>query len=75
MFKKSKDPKVIAKKIYHKPIDYEKLNRLTDDFGKRLYPQQELSAEQAFWFHVLNPTIEPSYTPPVIVDVSSELSK
>ncbi|GJU74928.1 hypothetical protein Tco_1266333 [Tanacetum coccineum] len=37
--------------------------------------EQELSAEQAFWFHTLNPTIEPSYTPPVIVDVPSELPK
>ncbi|GJX99368.1 retrovirus-related pol polyprotein from transposon TNT 1-94 [Tanacetum coccineum] len=35
----------------------------------------ELSAEQAFWFHTLNPTIEPSYTPPIIVDVPSELPK
>ncbi|GJT76052.1 hypothetical protein Tco_1042777 [Tanacetum coccineum] len=42
---------------------------------KRFTPQQELSAEQAFWFHILNPTIEPSYTPPVIVDVPSELPK
>ncbi|GJZ37522.1 retrovirus-related pol polyprotein from transposon TNT 1-94 [Tanacetum coccineum] len=42
---------------------------------KRFSPQQELSAEQAFWFHILNPTIEPSYTPPVIVDVPSELPK
>ncbi|GJT95308.1 hypothetical protein Tco_1090826 [Tanacetum coccineum] len=48
---------------------------LTGDFGKRFSPQQELSAEQAFWFHTLNPTIEPSYTPPVIVDVPSELPK
>ncbi|GKB10379.1 retrovirus-related pol polyprotein from transposon TNT 1-94 [Tanacetum coccineum] len=49
--------------------------RLTEDFGKRFSPQQELSAEQAFWFHILNPTIEPPYTPPVIVDVPSELPK
>ncbi|GJX39543.1 hypothetical protein Tco_0252846 [Tanacetum coccineum] len=27
MFEKAKDPEVIAKKISHKPIDYEKLNR------------------------------------------------
>ncbi|GJY60312.1 hypothetical protein Tco_0460969 [Tanacetum coccineum] len=73
MFEKAKDPKVIAKKISHKPIDYEKLNSLTDDFGKRFSPQQELLAEQVFWFHTINPTIEPSYTPPVIVDVPSEL--
>ncbi|GJR68239.1 hypothetical protein Tco_0014304 [Tanacetum coccineum] len=34
MSKKAKDPEVIAKKISHKPIDYEKLNRLTKDFEK-----------------------------------------
>nr|GEY13074.1 hypothetical protein [Tanacetum cinerariifolium] len=75
MSKKEKDPEVIVKKISHKPIDYEKLNRLTDDFGKKISPQQELLAEQVFWFHILNPTIESSYTPPVIVDVPSELPK
>ncbi|GJR85433.1 retrovirus-related pol polyprotein from transposon TNT 1-94 [Tanacetum coccineum] len=75
MFEKAKDPEVIAKKISHKTIDYEKLNSLTDDFGKRFSPQQELSAKQAFWFHKLNPTIEPSFTPLVIVDVPSELPK
>ncbi|GJS60257.1 retrovirus-related pol polyprotein from transposon TNT 1-94 [Tanacetum coccineum] len=69
------DPEVIAKKISHKPLDYDNLNSLTDDFEKRFSPQQELSAEQAFWFHTLNPTIEPSYSPPVIVDVPSELPK
>ncbi|GKB98058.1 reverse transcriptase domain-containing protein [Tanacetum coccineum] len=69
MSEKAKDPEVIAKKISHKPIDYEKLNSLTDDFEKHFSPQQELSAEQAFWFHILNPSIEPSYSPPVIVDV------
>ncbi|GJU73204.1 hypothetical protein Tco_1264609 [Tanacetum coccineum] len=47
---------------------------LTEDFGKRFSPEQELSAEQTFWFHKLNPTIEPPYTPPVIVDVPNELS-
>ncbi|GKB85276.1 hypothetical protein Tco_0957548 [Tanacetum coccineum] len=75
MSKKAKDPDVIAKKISHKPIDYEKLNRLTEDFRKHFTPQQELSAEQAFLFHILNPTIKPSYIPPVIVDVPSELPK
>ncbi|GJR66947.1 hypothetical protein Tco_0013012 [Tanacetum coccineum] len=75
MSEKAKDPKVIAKKISHKPIDYENLNSLTDDFEKRFSPQQELSAEQAFWFHILNPSIESSFTPPVIVEVPSELPK
>ncbi|GJX73440.1 retrovirus-related pol polyprotein from transposon TNT 1-94 [Tanacetum coccineum] len=75
MSEKVKDPKVIQQKISHKPIDYEKLNRLIDDFGKCFSPQQELSAEQAFWLRISNPSIEPSYTPPVIVDVPSELPK
>ncbi|GJT62776.1 hypothetical protein Tco_1006309 [Tanacetum coccineum] len=69
-YEKAKDLEVIAKKIAHKPIDYEKLNRLTEDFGKCFSPQQELSA-----CAVDNSTIEPSYTPPVIVDVPSELPK
>nr|GEX28747.1 hypothetical protein [Tanacetum cinerariifolium] len=72
MYEKAKDPQVIANKISHKPIDYEKLNRLTVDFGKRFTPQQELSAEQAFWLCISNPTIESS-SPPVRVEVPSEL--
>ncbi|GJV43012.1 hypothetical protein Tco_1427548 [Tanacetum coccineum] len=75
MSEKEKDPEVIGKKISHKPIDYENLNSLTDDFEKCFSPQQELSAEQAFWFHILNPSIESSFTPPVIVEVPSELPK
>nr|GEY84656.1 retrovirus-related Pol polyprotein from transposon TNT 1-94 [Tanacetum cinerariifolium] len=50
-------------------------SRLTDDFGKRFTLQQELSAEQAFWLRISNPTIESSSTPPVKVEVSSELPK
>ncbi|GKB13195.1 hypothetical protein Tco_0847118 [Tanacetum coccineum] len=75
MFEKAKDPEVIAKKISHKPIDYEKLNSLIEDFVTHFSPQQELSAEQAFWFHTFNPSIELSYSPPIIVDVPSELPK
>ncbi|GKF35956.1 hypothetical protein Tco_0112714, partial [Tanacetum coccineum] len=75
MSKKEKDPKAIKQNISHKHIDYENLNRLTEDFGKRFTPQQELSAEQAFWLRISNPTIESSYTPPVKVEVPSELPK
>ncbi|GKF56105.1 hypothetical protein Tco_0166445, partial [Tanacetum coccineum] len=53
-FEKAKDPEVIAKKISHKPIDYEKLNSLIEDFETRFSPQQELSVEQAFWFKIYN---------------------
>nr|GEV81374.1 retrovirus-related Pol polyprotein from transposon TNT 1-94 [Tanacetum cinerariifolium] len=48
--------------------------RLTGDFGKRFTPQQELSAEQAFWLHISIPTIESSL-PPVRVEVPIELPK
>ncbi|GJZ44626.1 hypothetical protein Tco_0591881 [Tanacetum coccineum] len=75
MSKKAKDPEVINKNISHKPIDYEKLNRLSEDFGKRFTPQQEMDAEQAFWFRLSNPTIESSNPPPVKVEVPSELPK
>ncbi|GJS34714.1 hypothetical protein Tco_0533096 [Tanacetum coccineum] len=72
---KAKNPEVIAKKISHKPIDYANLNSLINDFETRFSPQQELSTEQAFWFHIHNPSIESSYTPPLIIKVPSELPK
>ncbi|GJT75955.1 hypothetical protein Tco_1042680, partial [Tanacetum coccineum] len=75
MFEKAKDPGVINKNISHKPIDYEKLNRLSKDFGKHFTPQQEMDAKQAFWFRISNPTIESSNPPPVKVEVPSELPK
>nr|GEU84682.1 hypothetical protein [Tanacetum cinerariifolium] len=48
MSKKEKDLEAVKQNISHKPIDYEKLHRLTDDSGKHFTPQQELLAEQAF---------------------------
>nr|GEV58612.1 hypothetical protein [Tanacetum cinerariifolium] len=74
MSEKAKDHEVIAKKISHKPIDYENLNRLTDDFGKRFTSQQELLAEQAFWLRISNPAFESSL-PPIRMEVPSELPK
>ncbi|GKF02120.1 hypothetical protein Tco_0029043, partial [Tanacetum coccineum] len=60
MSEKAKDPKTIDKNISHKPIDYEKLNRLSEDFEKRFTPQQEMDAEQVFWLSISNPTSKPS---------------
>ncbi|GKC90655.1 integrase, catalytic region, zinc finger, CCHC-type containing protein [Tanacetum coccineum] len=48
---------------------------LSEDFGKRFTPQQEMDAEQAFWFRISNPTIKSSSPPPVKVEVPSELPK
>ncbi|GJV63379.1 hypothetical protein Tco_1474207 [Tanacetum coccineum] len=75
MSKKEKDPEAIKQKISHKPIDYEKLNRLSEDFGKHFTLQQELAVKQAFWRRISNPTIESSNKPPVKVEVPSELPK
>ncbi|GKB64972.1 hypothetical protein Tco_0921158, partial [Tanacetum coccineum] len=75
MSKKEKDPEAIKQNISHKPIDYEKLNRLSDDFGKRFTPQQELSAEQAFWLRMSNPTSKPSDASHVKIEAPKELPK
>ncbi|GJU02199.1 hypothetical protein Tco_1112537, partial [Tanacetum coccineum] len=75
MSEKAKDLEVINKDISHKPIDYEKLNRLTEDFGKRFTPQQELSAEQAFWLRMSDPTSKPSDALPVKIEALKELPK
>ncbi|GJY36745.1 hypothetical protein Tco_0422123 [Tanacetum coccineum] len=72
---KKKDLEVIKQNISHKPIDYEKLNRLSKDFGKRFTPQQELSAKQAFWLHMSNPTSKPSDASPVKIEAPKELPK
>ncbi|GJW95249.1 integrase, catalytic region, zinc finger, CCHC-type containing protein [Tanacetum coccineum] len=75
MSEKEKDPEAIKQNISHKPIDYEKLNRLSEDFGKRFTPQQELSAEQAFWLRMSNPTSKPSDASPVKIEAPKELPK
>ncbi|GJS64927.1 hypothetical protein Tco_0679491 [Tanacetum coccineum] len=75
MSEKEKDPKVIKQNISHKPIDYEKLNRLSDDFGKCFTPQQELSAKQAFWLRMSNPTSKPSDASPVKIEAPKVLPK
>ncbi|GKE73156.1 hypothetical protein Tco_1535197, partial [Tanacetum coccineum] len=75
MSEKAKDPEVINKNISHKPIDYEKLNRLTEDFGKRFTPQHELSAEHAFWLGMSDPTSKPSDALPIKIEASKELPK
>nr|GEV64193.1 hypothetical protein [Tanacetum cinerariifolium] len=72
---KEKDPEAVKQNISHKIIDYEKLNRLTEDFGKRFTLQQELSAEQAFWLRMSDPTSKPSDALPVKIEAPKELPK
>ncbi|GJS61525.1 hypothetical protein Tco_0656309 [Tanacetum coccineum] len=73
MSEKEKDLEAIKQNISHKPIDYDKLNRLTEDFRKRFTPQQELSAEQAFWLRMSDPTSKPSDALPVKIEAPKEL--
>ncbi|GJZ80291.1 hypothetical protein Tco_0645285 [Tanacetum coccineum] len=42
---------------------------------KCLKKAKGIMVKQAFWFHILNPSIEYSCTPPVIMEVPSELPK
>ncbi|GJU29055.1 hypothetical protein Tco_1172644 [Tanacetum coccineum] len=55
MLAKQNDPVSKEKKVNTTPINYVELNRLSEDFGKRFVPQQELSAEQAFWLQTSHP--------------------
>ncbi|GJZ54788.1 hypothetical protein Tco_0609981 [Tanacetum coccineum] len=52
-----------------------RLKILSDDFGKRFTPQQELLAEQAFWLRMSNPTSKPSDASPVKIEAPKELPK
>nr|GEW43856.1 hypothetical protein [Tanacetum cinerariifolium] len=76
MLLKQSDPLVLEKKINIKPINYAVLNQLSKDFGKHFVPQQELlSAEQAFWSQMSNPSTDSFGASPVKVHIPSELPK
>ncbi|GKA69343.1 retrovirus-related pol polyprotein from transposon TNT 1-94 [Tanacetum coccineum] len=76
MLDKQNDPISIEKKIKISPIDYSKLNKIKEDFGKRFVTKKELSAEQAFWLKhsSLSETPVTSHTP-VRIEAPSELPK
>ncbi|GJX19785.1 hypothetical protein Tco_0222462 [Tanacetum coccineum] len=48
---------------------------LSEYFGKRLTPQQEMDAEQAFWLRISNPTNKPSDASPVKIKAPKEIPK
>nr|GEU85253.1 integrase, catalytic region, zinc finger, CCHC-type, peptidase aspartic, catalytic [Tanacetum cinerariifolium] len=75
MSKKEMDPEAIKDKISNKPIDYVKINKLYEDFGKHLVPQQELTADEAFWYHILNPSTKSSDALPIKIEAPKELPK
>ncbi|GJY12443.1 retrovirus-related pol polyprotein from transposon TNT 1-94 [Tanacetum coccineum] len=71
MSEKVKDPEAIKQNVSHKPIDYVKLNQLSEDFEKCFVPQMEMSTEQAYWLPISSPTSET----PVQIEVPAELPK
>nr|GEU48555.1 hypothetical protein [Tanacetum cinerariifolium] len=68
MLNKQNDPILIKQKINISPIDYSKLNKMSEDFGKRFVTKKELSAEQAFWLKTLVRIEAPSELPKCSVD-------
>ncbi|GJS53905.1 putative reverse transcriptase domain-containing protein [Tanacetum coccineum] len=75
MLLKQSDPKVLEKKVNIKPINYAELNRLSEDFGKRFVPQQDLFDEQAFRLLTSHPNTEQSASSPVKIEAPRELPK
>nr|GEV57233.1 integrase, catalytic region, zinc finger, CCHC-type, peptidase aspartic, catalytic [Tanacetum cinerariifolium] len=76
MLDKQNDSISNENKIKISPIDYSKLNKIKEDFGKRLVAQKELSAKQAFWLKhsFFSKTPVTSHTP-VRIEAPSELPK
>nr|GEV18801.1 retrovirus-related Pol polyprotein from transposon TNT 1-94 [Tanacetum cinerariifolium] len=76
MLDKQNDLISIEKNIKISTIDYSKLNKIKEDFGKRFVTQKELSTEQAFWLKhpSLSETLVTSHTP-VRIEPPSELPK
>nr|GEV88139.1 retrovirus-related Pol polyprotein from transposon TNT 1-94 [Tanacetum cinerariifolium] len=70
MLLKQSEQMVLKQKVNIKPINYDELNRLSEDFGKRFVPQQELSDEQA-----LHPNTDQSASSPVKIKAPREFSK
>ncbi|GKB80298.1 hypothetical protein Tco_0947193 [Tanacetum coccineum] len=75
MLLKQSDPMVLENKVNIKPINYAELNRLSEDFGKRFVPQQELSDEQAFGLQTSHPSTDQSASSPVKIKAPWELPK
>nr|GEV13599.1 hypothetical protein [Tanacetum cinerariifolium] len=75
MILKQSNPLVLGNKVNIKPVTYAILNQLSEDFEKCFVLRQELSAEQAFWFQMSNPSTNSSDASHVKLDVPSELPK
>nr|GEV07827.1 hypothetical protein [Tanacetum cinerariifolium] len=52
-----------------------RLNQLYKDFRKRFVLQQELSADEAFWYRMLNPSTKSSGALPIKIEAPKKISK
>nr|GEX09376.1 hypothetical protein [Tanacetum cinerariifolium] len=76
MLDKQNDPVSTEKKIKIYPIDYSRLNKIKEDFGKRFLTKKELYAEQAFWLKHSSLSKTPIMSDtPVRIEAPSELIK
>ncbi|GKB25767.1 hypothetical protein Tco_0865168 [Tanacetum coccineum] len=75
MLAKQNDPISKENKFNSTPINYVELNQLSEDFGKRFVPQQELYAEQDFWLQTSHPNTDQSDISPVKIEAPRELPK
>nr|GEV66790.1 hypothetical protein [Tanacetum cinerariifolium] len=75
MLAKQNNPISKEKKVNTTSINYAELNRLSEDFGKRFVPQQELSDEQAFWLQTSHHNTNQSTSSPVKIEAPKELPK
>ncbi|GKD87113.1 hypothetical protein Tco_1358267 [Tanacetum coccineum] len=73
MLAKQNDPISKEKKINTTQINYVELNQFSEDFGKRFVPQQELSAEEAFWLQTSHPNTDQPATLLVKIEAPREL--
>ncbi|GKA83335.1 retrovirus-related pol polyprotein from transposon TNT 1-94 [Tanacetum coccineum] len=77
MVEKQNDPIMKKEKINITLINYSKLNKLAEYFGKRFVPQQELSTKQKFWLQSSDKKSEDPSTlnTPVKIKVPNKLPK
>ncbi|GKA59515.1 hypothetical protein Tco_0758828, partial [Tanacetum coccineum] len=72
---KQNNPISKEKKINTTPINYDELNRLSEDFSKRFVSQKELSDEQAFWLQTSHPNTDQFASSLVKIEAPRELPK
>nr|GEZ35730.1 integrase, catalytic region, zinc finger, CCHC-type, peptidase aspartic, catalytic [Tanacetum cinerariifolium] len=66
---------VLEKKVNIIPINYTEVNRLSEDFGKRFVPRQELPDEQDFWLQTSHLNTDQYAFSFVKIEAPSELLK